>query len=161
MLTNCKISVAATAGFCFGVDNAVKIVYNELDKRNNVVTLGPIIHNSDVVEDLRQKGAVPVELEQVQRGQTVIIRSHGVGLDVYKKLEQAGAQIVDATCPFVARIHSIAFEKSKEGCTVLIAGDGQHPEVRGIMAHCVGESYAFTNLEELESLVRQRDLEGK
>ena len=161
MLTKCKISVAATAGFCFGVDNAVKIVYNELDKRNNVVTLGPIIHNSDVVEDLRRKGAVPVELEQVREGQTVIIRSHGVGLDVYEKLERAGAQIVDATCPFVARIHSIAFEKSKEGCTVLIAGDGQHPEVRGIMAHCVGESYAFTNLEELESLVRQKDLEGK
>ena len=88
MLTKCKICVAATAGFCFGVDNAVKIVYNELDNRNNVVTLGPIIHNTDVVEDLRSKGAVPVELEQVRKGQTVIIRSHGVGLDVYEKLEE-------------------------------------------------------------------------
>ena len=83
MLTKCKISVAATAGFCFGVDNAVKIVYNELDNRKNVVTLGPIIHNTDVVEDLRAKGASPVELDEVKEGQTVIIRSHGVGLDVY------------------------------------------------------------------------------
>ena len=132
MLTDCKIFVAETAGFCFGVDNAVKIVYNELDNRNNVVTLGPIIHNTDVVEDLRSKGAVPLELEQVKKGQTVIIRSHGVGLDVYGKLEEKGVRIVDATCPFVARIHKIACEKSAQGCTVLVAGDGEHPEVIGI-----------------------------
>ena len=160
MLTNCKISVAATAGFCFGVDNAVKIVYNELDKRNNVVTLGPIIHNADVVEDLRGKGAVPVELEEVKKGQTVIIRSHGVGLDVYKRLEEIGADIVDATCPFVARIHKIAREKSEEGFAVLVAGDAQHLEVVGIRAHCTGESYAFQSCEELEELVKDKHLEG-
>ena len=161
MLTNCKISVAATAGFCFGVDNAVKIVYNELDNRNNVVTLGPIIHNADVVEDLRSKGAVPAELEQVQSGQTVIIRSHGVGLDVYQKLEAIGARIVDATCPFVARIHKIAYEKSGEGFTVLVAGDGKHPEVIGIRAHCRGESFAFESLEELERIAEENDLAGR
>ena len=158
MLTKCKISVAATAGFCFGVDNAVKIVYNELDNRKNVVTLGPIIHNTDVVEDLRAKGASPVELDEVKQGQTVIIRSHGVGLDVYKRLEQIGARIVDATCPFVARIHKIAAEKSAEGCAVLVAGDGEHPEVVGIMAHCQGESYAFETPQQLEQLVQQHKL---
>ena len=161
MLTKCKICVAATAGFCFGVDNAVKIVYNELDNRNNVVTLGPIIHNSDVVEDLRQKGAVPVELEQVQRGQTVIIRSHGVGLDVYKRLEEVGARVVDATCPFVARIHRIVNKSSAEGCTILVAGDPQHPEVIGIRAHCLGESFAFSDPGELERLVEQNALSDK
>jgi 4-hydroxy-3-methylbut-2-enyl diphosphate reductase len=161
MLTDCKIFVAETAGFCFGVDNAVKIVYNELDNRNNVVTLGPIIHNTDVVEDLRSKGAVPLELEQVKKGQTVIIRSHGVGLDVYRKLEEKGVRIVDATCPFVARIHKIACEKSAQGCTVLVAGDGEHPEVIGIRAHCLGESYAFGSSQELEELVRTYDLESK
>ena len=161
MLTNCKISVAATAGFCFGVDNAVKIVYNELDNRNNVVTLGPIIHNADVVEDLRSKGAVPIELDEVQKGQTVIIRSHGVGLDVYEKLNAAGARIVDATCPFVARIHKIAYERSLEGCTVLVAGDEKHPEVIGIRAHCQGESFAFTSPQELEKLAAQYGLAQK
>ncbi len=161
MLTNCKISVAATAGFCFGVDNAVKIVYNELDNRNNVVTLGPIIHNADVVEDLRSKGAVPIELDEVQKGQTVIIRSHGVGLDVYEKLKAAGARIVDATCPFVARIHKIAYERSLEGCTVLVAGDEKHPEVIGIRAHCQGESFAFTSPQELEKLAAQHGLAQK
>ena len=161
MLTKCKISVAATAGFCFGVDNAVKIVYNELDNRNNVVTLGPIIHNADVVQDLRSKGAVPVELDEVQKGQTVIIRSHGVGLDVYEKLKAAGARIVDATCPFVARIHKIAYERSLEGCTVLVAGDEKHPEVIGIRAHCQGESFAFTSPCELEQLVQKHSLAEK
>ena len=161
MLTNCKISVAETAGFCFGVDNAVKIVYNELDNRNNVVTLGPIIHNTDVVEDLRSKGAVPLELEDVKSGQTVIIRSHGVGLDVYKALEEKGVRIVDATCPFVARIHKIAFEKSGEGCTVLVAGDEKHPEVIGIRAHCLGQSFAFGSVQELEELIRTHGLEAE
>ena len=161
MLTNCKISVAATAGFCFGVDNAVKIVYNELDNRKNVVTLGPIIHNADVVEDLRSKGAVPVELDEVREGQTVIIRSHGVGLDVYEKLQARGARIVDATCPFVARIHKIAFERSGEGCTVLVAGDKAHPEVIGIRAHCRGESFAFTTASELEQIVSENSLADK
>ena len=158
MLNDCKILVAKTAGFCFGVDRAVKIVYNELDNRKNVVTLGPIIHNTDVVEDLRAKGASPVELDEVKQGQTVIIRSHGVGLDVYKRLEQIGARIVDATCPFVARIHKIAAEKSAEGCAVLVAGDGEHPEVVGIMAHCQGESYAFETPQQLEGLVQQHKL---
>ena len=158
MLTNCKISVAATAGFCFGVDNAVKIVYNELDNRNNVVTLGPIIHNTDVVEELRSKGAVPVELEQVRKGQTVIIRSHGVGLDVYEKLEKIGARVVDATCPFVARIHKIVRESSEQGSTVLVAGDKDHPEVIGILAHCLGENYAFNSPQELERLAEENSL---
>ena len=161
MLTKCKICVAATAGFCFGVDNAVKIVYNELDNRNNVVTLGPIIHNTDVVEDLRSKGAVPVRLDQVSSEQTVIIRSHGVGLDVYKRLEEVGARVVDATCPFVARIHRIVNKSSAEGCTILVAGDPQHPEVIGIRAHCLGESFAFSDPGELERLVEQNALSEK
>ncbi|MBR7007400.1 MAG: bifunctional 4-hydroxy-3-methylbut-2-enyl diphosphate reductase/30S ribosomal protein S1 [Ruminococcus sp.] len=161
MLIKCKIFVASTAGFCFGVDNAVKIVYNELDKRNNVVTLGPIIHNADVVEDLRSKGAVPLELDEVKSGQTVIIRSHGVGPGVYERLAEIGAKVVDATCPFVARIHKIAAEKSAQGCVVLVAGDGKHPEVIGITEHCRGESYAFSSCEELEELVEKHGLADK
>lgn len=154
MLTNCKICVAKTAGFCFGVDRAVKIVYNELDNRNNVVTLGPIIHNRNVVSDLEKRGCKTVSLDDVRSDQTVIIRSHGVGSDVYEKLEQIGCEVVDATCPFVARIHKIACEKSQAGYVVLIAGDIEHPEVMGIRGHCKNDSFVFADSEELESLVK-------
>ena len=87
MLRKCKIFVAKTAGFCFGVDRAVKIVYNKLDNRNNVVTLGPIIHNRNVVEDLEARGCRAAELDEISAEQTVIIRSHGVSRDVYAELE--------------------------------------------------------------------------
>lgn len=161
MLRNCKICVAKTAGFCFGVDRAVKIVYNNLDNRNNVVTLGPIIHNPNVVEDLKAKGVYPVELEDVKEGQKVIIRSHGVGKDVYKRLEEIGAEVIDATCPFVSRIHKIAQEKSEQGYTVLIAGDSRHPEVMGIMGHCLGDSYVFNSCDDFEILVKSKDFSSK
>ena len=107
MLTNCKIFVAKTAGFCFGVDRAVKIVYNMLDSRNNVVTLGPIIHNPNVVSDLKARGVYPRDISDVKKGDTAVIRSHGVAAQVYEQLKEKGADIVDATCPFVSRIHKI------------------------------------------------------
>ncbi len=153
MLTDCKIFVAKTAGFCFGVDRAVKIVYNKLDNRNNVVTLGPIIHNRNVVSDLEKRGCRAVELDEIKAGQTVIIRSHGVGRSVYTELKKLGADIVDATCPFVDRIHKIALEKSQEGCIVLIAGDKNHPEVEGIRGFCEGVSYVFADLGELKEIL--------
>ena len=161
MLTKCKLFVAKTAGFCFGVDRAVKIVYNKLDNRNNVVTLGPIIHNPNVVSDLKAKGVFPVELSEVKKEQTVIIRSHGVSREVYDKLEQTGADIIDATCPFVARIHKIAQEKSDEGYTILIAGDALHPEVQGIRGHCSNESFVFNSCEEFENLVKSKTFLSK
>lgn len=157
MLTKCKICTAKTAGFCFGVDRAVKIVYNMLDNRNNVVTLGPIIHNRNVVADLEARGCRAVSLSEVTKDNTVIIRSHGVGQAVYDALEQVGAEVVDATCPFVERIHKIAFEKSSQGYSVLIAGDASHPEVQGIRGHCVGESYVFNDCEEFENLVKSQN----
>lgn len=157
MLINCKIFVAKSAGFCFGVDRAVKIVYNKLDNRNNVVTLGPIIHNRNVVADLEARGCRAITLEEAGRGMTVVIRSHGVSRSVYEQLESLGADYVDATCPFVDRIHKIALEKSSEGCTVLIAGDKEHPEVCGIRGFCDTESYVFSDLTELKVLLERLD----
>ena len=157
MLINCKIFVAKSAGFCFGVDRAVKIVYNKLDNRNNVVTLGPIIHNRNVVADLEARGCRAITLEEAGRGMTVVIRSHGVSRSVYEQLESLGADYVDATCPFVDRIHKIALEKSSEGCTVLIAGDKEHPEVCGIRGFCDTESYVFSDLTELKALLERLD----
>lgn len=161
MLTKCKICTAKTAGFCFGVDRAVKIVYNELDNRNNVVTLGPIIHNKNVVSDLEARGCRSVALDEVRPEHTVIIRSHGVGRKVYESLSQLGCTVVDATCPFVDRIHKIACEKSESGYTVLIAGDSSHPEVIGIRGHCIGPSFVFVGCEDFENLVKTENLQSE
>lgn len=135
------------------MDRAVKIVYNKLDNRNNVVTLGPIIHNRNVVADLEMRGCRAVELKGVEAGQTVIIRSHGVSREVYAVLERIGAEIVDATCPFVERIQKKALEKTQQGKTVLIAGDISHPEVCGIRGFCQTESYVFADPDELRALL--------
>ena len=140
-----KITVAKTAGFCFGVDRAVKIVYNELEKRK-VATYGPIIHNPNVVADLEKKGVRIVNsIDELNSDECVIIRSHGVGLEIYNQIAEHHRRYVDATCPFVSRIHKIVREKSAEGYTILIAGDENHPEVEGIIGHCISEAYVFSD----------------
>lgn len=160
MLTKCKILVAETVGFCFGVDRAVKIVYNNTNDRNNVVTLGPIIHNQRVVSDFESKGVRVInDVSEAKPKQTVIIRSHGVPADVYKRLDKLSANVVDATCPFVSRIHKIVNAKSSEGYIVAIAGDKTHPEVVGISGHCKSKCYVFSNLDELEELLSRTENE--
>ena len=148
-----KITVAETAGFCFGVDRAVRSVYDLLDKGAKVCTLGPIIHNPQLVSDLESRGVRIVgHPEDVKTGETLVIRSHGVGRDVYERADKIGADVYDATCPFVAKIHKIVGEHSADGYTVLIAGDPNHSEVIGITGHCVGEFFVFSSPEELEKL---------
>lgn len=155
LLTNCKIFVAKTAGFCFGVDRAIKIVYNNLDNRDKkVVTLGPIIHNQSVVNDLKEKGVIAVDDINEAAGCVAVIRSHGVPKSVYEKLKIAGAEIIDATCPFVSRIHTICLEYSSNGYTMLIAGNKTHPEVIGIEGHCEKGAYVFSNEEELLEILK-------
>lgn len=147
-----KIILAKTAGFCFGVNRAVQTVYDLLDSGKAVCTLGPIIHNPQLVEELQQKGVRTVEEpEQVNNGETLVIRSHGVGADVYEKAEQLGVKLVDATCPFVAKIHKIV---SSANGSVLIAGDKNHKEVIGIMGHCKGNVYVFADDIELQNLLK-------
>ena len=145
-----KITVARTAGFCFGVDRAVKIVYDELENKSRVATLGPIIHNPDVVKDLESKGVKIISSLDEADGEKVIIRSHGVGRSVYDELNERKIDYIDATCPFVERIHKIVNEKSEEGFVILLAGDKDHPEVKGIAGFCSGEYYIFADENELE-----------
>lgn len=160
MLINCKICVAKSAGFCFGVDRAVKIVYNKLNDYDNLVTLGPIIHNNNVVSDLAAKGVRSVsDVSDISRGQPVVIRSHGVDLETYRALREKEAEIIDATCPFVERIHKLAYENSEKGRIILIAGDREHPEVVGIRGHCLGKSYVFSDKSGLEEILSE--LKGK
>ena len=146
-----KVTVAKSAGFCFGVDRAVKMVYGELEKNTKVATLGPIIHNQDVVNDMQSKGArIISSVDELASDETVVIRSHGVGRDVYEQIEKKGCRMLDATCPFVSRIHKIVDEKTREGYFILIAGDASHPEVQGIVGHCDGNHHVFKDNFELK-----------
>lgn len=131
-----NVIVAKTAGFCFGVERAVNQVYDQIEHGTGpIYTLGPIIHNEEVVRDLEEKGvqvlASREELEALKEG-TVIIRSHGVGKQIYDLIEKKGLHLVDATCPFVKKIHQIMIKQNKEGRRVVIIGDETHPEVEGI-----------------------------
>ncbi|MBQ3919023.1 MAG: bifunctional 4-hydroxy-3-methylbut-2-enyl diphosphate reductase/30S ribosomal protein S1 [Oscillospiraceae bacterium] len=127
------VTVAPHAGFCFGVDRAVNMA---LDAKEKCCTLGEIIHNRSVTRELEEKGIRIIDApEEAQPGETVLIRSHGVGKDIYDRLEAAGIPYRDGTCPFVKRIQRIAAKCSGEGMTVIIVGDADHPEVRGIAGH--------------------------
>lgn len=148
-----KITLAKTAGFCFGVNRAVQMVYDLVEKGCRVCTLGPIIHNPQIVEELSEKGVKIISSpEQVPEGYTLVIRSHGVGKSIYDSISQAGITVCDATCPFVARIHNIVAQASSGGSTVLIAGDPNHQEVMGIVGHCTGDCFVFSSEEELKNL---------
>jgi (E)-4-hydroxy-3-methyl-but-2-enyl pyrophosphate reductase len=149
-----QIILAKTAGFCFGVNRAVKLTYELLEQGRPVATLGPLIHNPQVVEDLESKGAITCDsVDDVPDGYEVVIRSHGVGQSVYDKILTRRLAYHDATCPFVTKIHKIAARAGAEGAMLLVAGDAKHPEVQGIVGHTTGKVEVFANLEELEKLL--------
>ncbi len=156
-----KVVVAKTAGFCFGVKRAVDTVYEqaaraeENEEEKPIYTYGPIIHNEEVVRDLEEKGIRVLNSEEDIRklsGGTVIIRSHGVSKRVYELLEGQGVNVVDATCPFVKKIHKIVKEESEKGKTIVIVGSGNHPEVEGIRGWCSKEAFVVETPEEAEKL---------
>ena len=148
------VTTAASAGFCFGVDRAVKLVYEALDAGKRVATLGPIVHNASVVNDLLERGArIISDVSELSDGETLIIRAHGVGRAVYDALAERGAEVIDATCPFVAHIHRIVTEQSAAGRHILIAGDPAHPEIQGIVGHCTENYTVFKDQTELKYLI--------
>ena len=149
-----QIILAKTAGFCFGVNRAVKLTYELLEQGRPVATLGPLIHNPQVVENLESKGAITCDsVDDVPDGCEVVIRSHGVGQSVYDKISTRRLAYHDATCPFVTKIHKIAARAGAEGAMLLVAGDAKHPEVQGIVGHTTGKVEVFANLAELEKLL--------
>ncbi len=148
--------MAKTAGFCFGVKRAVEQVYEQIEKaKEPVYTYGPIIHNQQVVKDLEEKGVCVLnteeELLELSRG-IVIIRSHGVGKSVYDILEKRNVTVVDATCPFVKRIHRIVQEQEKKGRRVVIAGNPDHPEVQGICGWAGEGTLVVSEASQVEKL---------
>ena len=132
-----SVKQAKSAGFCFGVSRAVELVEKAAAEGRQVATLGPIIHNRHVVEKFQKLGVKVIgEPEEAISGQTVIIRSHGVTRDVVRRLETQGARIIDATCPFVKRIHNLVRQAEQEGRLPIIIGTPTHPEVVGIAGWC-------------------------
>ena len=160
-----EVNVASSAGFCFGVKRAVEMVYNEINNSDNIYTYGPIIHNEEVVKDLESKGVKVISKESdfagTQKG-TVIIRSHGVGKNTYEMLEKYGHKIIDATCPFVKKIHNIVREASENGEQVVVIGNKTHPEVVGINLWCSENKPAITieNTEEAVDFDIPKDEKG-
>ncbi len=149
-----EVVVAEHAGFCFGVTKAVETVYDQINsKKTNIYTFGPIIHNEIVVGDLESKGVKVIEsvsdLEGVSEG-IVVIRSHGVTREVHKALEETGLEIIDATCPFVKRIHRIVEEESTKGKSIIVVGSKSHPEVEGIVSYASGPVYVVESPEMAE-----------
>ncbi len=157
-----KVELAKSAGFCFGVEKAVNTVYEEAKKNDEIVyTLGPIIHNEEVVKDMKRRGVEAVNIEDLNslpKG-TVIIRSHGVSKDVYNFVKQSGHRVVDATCPFVKKIHAIVSVQSGKKKTVVIIGNPKHPEVMGIRGWGDENTYAVENIEQFINLNLKKDEE--
>jgi len=148
------IKTAKTAGFCFGVKRAVEKVYDQVKMgKKNVYTYGPIIHNEEVVSDLESKGVKVLsgreELEQLSEG-TVVIRSHGVSREICEIIEKKKLECVDATCPFVKKIHRIVEREGKNGRHIIIIGNPDHPEVEGIRGWCTGPVTVISTKEEAE-----------
>ena len=145
-----SVRVAQSAGFCFGVSRAVETVEKAVAEGRQVVTLGPIIHNHHVVRRFEEMGVRVIQSpEEAKPGMTVIIRSHGVGKAVLQALEDAGVEILDATCPFVMRIHTLVGQAVQEGRLPVIVGTRLHPEVLGISGWC-SHCKVFESPEELE-----------
>lgn len=149
-----QVKVAKSAGFCFGVQRAVDTVYEQVEKGVcPIYTYGPIIHNEVVVQDLEKKGVRVInsrkELETLTEG-TVIIRSHGVGRDIYDLIRKQGLECVDATCPFVKKIHRTVEKESAAGRQIIIIGNDKHPEVEGIKGWCHTKAYVIESAEQAE-----------
>ena len=154
-----EVLLAKSAGFCFGVKRAVEQVYEQIEKGGPIYTYGPIIHNEEVVNDLAKKGVQVInseeELQSLKEG-TVVIRSHGVPKRIYDRIEENGLSCVDATCPFVKRIHKIVQKESEEGRQIVIIGNAGHPEVEGIMGWAKGPAFVVESAEENRKIPLKR-----
>lgn len=156
-----EVIVAKSAGFCFGVKRAVDKVYEQIEKKRAegltipIYTYGPIIHNEEVVRDLEEKGVRVIqtkeELSALEKG-IVVIRAHGVSREIYDILNKKDITVVDATCPFVQKIHRIVQEQEAAGRRIIITGNASHPEVEGIKSCCKKEAVILETEEEAQNL---------
>ena len=149
-----EILVAKTSGFCFGVNRSIKIANELLNSGKKICTLGKIIHNPLVVKELSDKGAKIINHPcMLPDNNTLIIRSHGVSNEIFNYIKNNTIDYVDATCPFVKKIHQIVKNHSEKCDVLLAAGDENHPEMIGIRSYFDGESYVFKNLNDLKKTI--------
>ena len=149
-----SIKKAESAGFCFGVNRAINIVDDLISQNIKVCTLGPIIHNMEMVRELKEQVCRPIDdISELCDGETLVIRSHGVPKSVIDALEKNHINYKDATCPFVKKIHNIVAKTDPDTDVVLIAGNKDHPEVQGIIGNCNCDCYTFNNGQELDSIM--------
>jgi 4-hydroxy-3-methylbut-2-enyl diphosphate reductase len=154
-----KVVIAKHAGFCFGVERAVSLVEKALLNYKNVFTYGPIIHNPIVVSKLEDRGVkVIYDISELKSGDVLIIRSHGIAKDLYDDIERKNIKIIDATCPFVKKAYNAAEDFSKEGYSVVILGDRQHPEVEGIISYIEGEYFIISSALEARELPEKKKI---
>jgi 4-hydroxy-3-methylbut-2-enyl diphosphate reductase len=152
-----KITLAKTAGFCFGVNRAVSMLYDLISKDERICTLGPIIHNPQVIEDLESKGVTILDdINNATSDKKVVIRTHGVTKQTEARLRATCCEIVDATCPFVKRIHKIVEENSKDCDRLIIVGDKNHPEVVGINSYANSDSVICSDDKECSEFVNKQ-----
>ena len=151
-----KITVAKSAGLCFGVNRAINIVEELLDEGKKVCTLGPIIHNPQKVQEFEKRGVTIAETpEDVDKDSVLVIRAHGIPESTEEKIKSMNLEYRDATCPFVKKIHNIVLQHSKVCDIILIAGNKNHPEVQGIIGHCSSECYTFSDSDDLERVLEE------
>ena len=155
-----EVILAKSSGFCFGVKRAVDKVYEQTEKGKRIYTYGPIIHNEEVVKDLEKKGVKVLEskeeLKALSEG-SIVIRSHGVPKEIYDLIEGKGLECIDATCPFVKRIHNIVQKESEEGRRIIIVGNNGHPEVEGIKGWSKTPATVIESQEEAENFKAKED----
>ena len=157
-----EVILAQHSGFCFGVKKAVETVYEQLESGGNIYTYGAITHNDEVVKDLEKKGVRVIEsireLLQIEEG-TVIIRAHGIAAGIYEQIELKGLKCVDATCPFVKRIHDIVDKESAADKQIIVIGDAGHPEIEGIVGWCRTPAIVIETPEDAEKFNYSGDKE--
>jgi len=152
-----KIIVTKNAGVCWGVERAIDMAYQTVEQSNGkIVSLGPLVHNPEVVEDFQSKGIEVIsDLAQAREG-TVIFRSHGVPVDLYEKASKQHLNVIDATCPFVKRSQNYARRFSKLGYTVIIVGDENHPEMKSVRSFVKGEHLVTIDPKDIEKIPSDR-----
>lgn len=149
-----EVRIAENAGFCFGVKRAMKMAWDELENKedDDIYSLGPLIHNKQAVDKYKEKGLVEIDsLDKIPNDSKLIIRSHGVGKNVYTDSESKNMDIIDTTCPFVKKIHDIVKEFSSKGYRIIVIGNANHPEIIGINGWCDNEAIVINSEEEIDN----------
>ena len=152
-----KVILADEYGFCFGVERAVEMVEDSLDNKETVKTLGPLIHNAQEMQRLGKNGVSTIDQPvQIKKGETAVIRAHGVTPEIQEELENKASKVVDATCPFVTRVQKLAARAAEEDRHVIVVGNPDHPEMIGVKGYAPEHAFVIQDEKEVATLPKLR-----